>query len=119
MTYEDIVKIRKTFFTGSFAKEHSRLFGWKKITAEDVTFYSNGEIVTDPKELEKRKAEYREEQKAGHISYEYVGGNVLPKEYFDIIDVRGERYTFLDFWEGKRKIFTPLPEEGKIRRLIR
>ena len=53
LTFEDIMKIRKTFFTGRFAKDNCQLFGWKETMAEDVTFYTNGVEVNNPKELEK------------------------------------------------------------------
>ena len=39
LTFEDIMKIRKIFFTGRFAKDHCQLFGCRETMAEDVTFY--------------------------------------------------------------------------------
>lgn len=42
LTFEDILKIRNTFFTGRFAKDNCELFGWKETMAEDVTFYAYG-----------------------------------------------------------------------------
>ena len=65
LTHEDIINIRKTFFTGRFAKDHSRLFGWREISAEDMTFLRNGKIVTDPKELEREELNIEEAKKRG------------------------------------------------------
>ena len=36
---EDLIRIRHTFFTGRFAKDHCELFGYKETMAEDLTFY--------------------------------------------------------------------------------
>ena len=109
LTFEDILKIKKTFFTGKFAKDNCELFGWKETMAEDVTFYAYGKEVTDSKELEKRKSQFRAEQQAGHRSFTKISEHVLPREYWDILD---------DIeWHEKIDAFEPLKEEGHIKKL--
>ena len=58
LTFEDIVKIRKTFFTGRFSKDNCQLFGYKEIMAEDVTFYEGNKVVTDLLQIEELKKLY-------------------------------------------------------------
>ena len=81
LTFEDIMKIRKIFFTGRFAKDHCQLFGLRETMAEDVTFYANGEEVTNPKELERRRRQFRAEQQVGHRMFSGVSESPLPREY--------------------------------------
>lgn len=120
LTYEDIMKIRKTFFTGKFAKDNCELFGWKETMAEDVTFYSYGKEVTDPKELKMRRDEFRNLQQAGHRSFTGVFESKLPKEYFDVLDDRGDN-TLMDAiqWHEKMNAFTPHKQEGPVKKLTR
>lgn len=121
LTYEDIMKIRKTFFTGRFAKDNCQLFGWKETMAEDLTFYTNGQEVTDPRELEKRRRQFRAEQQAGHRMFSGVSESSLPREYWDILDDRGDN-TLMDVIAGfdeKMNAFAPHKEEGPVKRLKR
>ncbi len=120
LTYEDIVRIRKTFFTGKFAMDHCELFGWKETMAEDVTFYANGKEVTDPKELEQRRKEFRAMRKAGHRSFHGISESILPREYFHVLDTRGN-HTLMDViqWHEKMDAFAPHKQEGPIKKLTR
>lgn len=121
LTYEDIKKIRKTFFTGRFAKDNCELFGWKETIAEDVTFFNAyGKKVTNPKELERKRKKFRAEQAAGHRAFFGVSENVLPREYFDILDDRGDN-TLMDSieWKEKMNAFAPNKQEGPIKKLSR
>ena len=121
LTYEDIMKIRKTFFTGRFAQDNCQLFGWKETMAEDLTFYTNGQEVTDPRELEKRRRQFRAEQQAGHRMFSGVSESSLPREYWDILDDRGDN-TLMDVIAGfdeKMNAFAPHKEEGPVKRLKR
>lgn len=120
LTYEDIVNIRKTFFTGRFAKDNCELFGFKETMAEDVTFYINDTEVTDPKQLEELREEFRARQKAGHRSFSGIGENVLPREYWDVLDNRGDNTLSEAIeWHEKMNAFAPHKEEGPIRKLSR
>lgn len=121
LTYEDIMKIRKTFFTGRFAKDNCQLFGWKETMAEDLTFYINGEVVTNPRELERSRRQFRAEQQAGHRTFTGVSESPLPREYWDILDGRGDN-SFMDViegWNEKMNAFAPHKEEGPVKRLKR
>lgn len=120
LTYEDLIEIRKRFFTGRFGMDNCELFGWKETMAEDVTFYVNGEKVTDPKELEKHRRAFRANQEAGHRSFSGVTEHVLPREYFDILDERGDSDLLEALeWHKKMNAFAPDKKEGKIKRLSR
>ena len=121
LTFEDIMKIRKIFFTGRFAKDHCQLFGWRETMAEDVTFYANGEEVTNPKELERRRRQFRAEQQVGHRMLSGVSESPLPREYWDVLDDRGDN-TLIDVierWDEKINAFAPHKQEGPIKKLTR
>ena len=121
LTFEDIMKIRKTFFTGRFAKDNCQLFGWKEIMAEDVTFYANGVEVTNPRELERRRRQFRAEQQAGDRMFSGVSESPLPREYWDVLDDRGDN-TLMDVierWDEKMNAFAPHKQEGPVKRLKR
>lgn len=102
------MKIRKTFFTGRFAKDNCELFGFKETMAEDLEFYSFGKEITDPKELEKRRRRFRAEQAAGQRSFSGIFESVLPKEYWDILDKMGDK-TLMEVITSNEKMnaFTP------------
>lgn len=118
LTFEDILEIRKKFFTGRFAKDNCELFGYRETMAEDVTFFAYGKEVTDPKELERRRREFRALQQAGHRSFSGIYEHVLPSEYWDVLDDRGDN-SLIDAinWHEKMNAFTPAIEEGPIKRL--
>lgn len=120
LTYEDIMKIRKTFFTGRFAKDNCELFGWKETMAGDITFYRNGKKITDAKELEKERRKFRADQEAGHRSFTGIYESVLPKEYFDVLDSLGDNTlkSALE-WHEKMNAFAPSEHEGPIKKLKR
>lgn len=120
LSYEDIINIRKTFFSGHFAMDNCELFGWKETMAEDITFYVNGQKVSDPKKLEKLRNEYRRNQGLGHRSFSGIQDSVLSREYFDILDERGDN-SLLDAieWHERMNAFKPNRKEGKIKKLSR
>lgn len=121
LTYEDILRIRKTFFTGRFAKDNCELFGLKETMAEDTTFYAyGGQKVTDPKELEKCRNQFKRDQQAGFRSFSGGNEGVLPKEYWDVLDDRGD-HTLIEALEFNVKMnaFAPHKQEGPIRKLTR
>lgn len=121
LTYEDIIRIRKTFFTGRFAKDHCELFGWKESKPEDMTYYKNGVEITELKELRRCIAQERRSQKSGHRSFGTISESVLPREYWNILDDRGD-HTLRDViegWSERMNAFTPPKEEGPIKKLTR
>ena len=121
LTYEDIIKIRRTFFTGNFAKNNCELFGYKETMAEDLTFYDKGKKVTNPIALAKRRMQYRLDQLAGHRMFSGVAESPLPSEYWDVLDERGNN-SFMDViegWDEKMNAFAPHKEEGPVKRLKR
>ena len=120
LTYEDVIAIRKKFFKGRFAKDNCKLFGYKETIAEDVTFYTNGEEVTNPKELERLRKQFRAEQKAGHRMFSKIGDGPLPREYFHALDDLGDN-TLIDAiqWHKKMNAFAPPKQEGPIKKLTR
>jgi len=121
LTYEDIIKIRRTFFTGNFAKNNCELFGYKETMAEDLTFYDKGKKVTNPIALAKRRMQYRLDQLAGHRMFSGVAESTLPSEYWDVLDERGNN-SFMDViegWDEKMNAFAPHKEEDPVKRLKR
>ena len=121
LRFEDIMKIRKTFFTGRFAKDNCQLFGYRETMAEDVTFYKNGEEITNPRELERSRRRFRLEQKAGHRMFSGVFESPLPSEYWNILDDRGDNSfkDVLEGWNEKMNAFVPDKLEGPIKKLSR
>ena len=121
LTYEDIMKIRRTFFTGNFAKKNCELFGYKETMAEDLTFYDKGKKVTNPIALAKRRMQYRLDQLTGHRMFSGVSDSPLPSEYYDVLDDRGNN-SFMDVvegWDEKMNAFAPHKEEGPVKKLKR
>lgn len=121
LTYEDIMRIRKTFFTGRFAKDNCELFGWKEFQPEDWTYYDeNGDEITDPKKLKRRIAQEKRDQQAGHRSFFGISESVLPREYWDVLDKMGDN-TLMDAiqWHEKMNAFAPNKQEGPIKKLKR
>lgn len=120
LTFEDIMRIRKTFFTGRFAMDNCELFGWKETKPEDWTYYKNGVEVTDPKELKRRIAQERRSQQAGHRSFTGVSESVLPREYWDVLDKMGDNDLMHAIkWNEKMNAFAPDKQEGPIKKLTR
>lgn len=121
LTYQDIINIRKTFFSGKFAKDNCKLFGMKEIMAEELNFYINDELVTDPKEIEKCRKNYRRGQRLGHREFEKIPKCTLPREYYDILNNRGDRIyrDLYEEWDRSVNAFLPHRIEGKIRKLTR
>lgn len=121
LTYEDIMKIRKIFFTGRFAKDYCELFGYRETMAEDLTFYNNGQVVTNTKELEKLRRKFRRDQQLGHRSFSGVSEGSLPREYFRILDDRGDN-SLMDVINGfdeRINAFKPHKQENLVRKLKR
>lgn len=120
LTFEDIIRIRKTFFTGSFAKDNCELFGWKEIKPEDWTYYQNGVKITDSKKLKRRIAQERKSQQAGNRSFIGISERVLSREYWDVLDKMGDNdLTHAIEWNEKINAFTPDKQEGTVKKLRR
>lgn len=100
LTFEEIKKIRNTFFTGRFAMDNCELFGYK--------------------EIKRGIAEERKLQQAENRSFEGVKESVLPNEYFDVLDKMGDN-NIMDAikWHEKVNAFAPPIQEGLIKKLKR
>lgn len=119
-SFEDIMWIRRTFFTGRFAKDHCRLFGYKETMADDLIFYCNGEKVDAGVEVDRIKRAFRADQDAGRRIFSETPDGVLPREYFGVLDERGDN-TFIEAIQGygKMNAFAPYKEEGPVKKLTR
>lgn len=120
LTFEDIIKIRKTFFTDRFTRDNCELFGWKEVKPEDMTYYINGVKVTDSKKLTRLIAQQRKSQQAGHRFFFGVSESVLPREYWDVLDEMGDndlRHAIK--WHKKMNAFKPSKEEVQVKKLTR
>lgn len=121
LTYKDIIKIRKTFFSGKFAYDNCELFGRKEMKPEDWTYYSHGIEITDPKKIKKCIAYERILQLLGHRSFGSTGKNILPREYFDVLNNRRDSTLTecLTYDHEKLDAFAPHKHEEKIKKLSR
>lgn len=120
LTFEDIMRIRKTFFTGRFAMNNCELFGWKEIKPEDYTYYKNGIEITDHKELKRRIAQERRSQQAGHRSFSAISESVLPREYWYLLDKLGDNTLIEAIQKHKRmNAFAPHKQEGPVKKLTK
>lgn len=120
LTYEDIIKIRKTFFTGRFAQDNCELFGFKETMAEDLTYYKNGkEVVGLKRKL--RMLQYRIEQLAGYRMFSSISNYPLERKYSNILDGLGDNSLsdILGGWEDKINTFAPHKKEGNVKKLTR
>lgn len=110
LTYEDIVKIRKTFFTGRFGMDNCKLFGMEEIIPSDFEPKMDGILVTDENEiyeLYKKSVTLGSQRKFGSIS-----SYVLPPKLMNILDEMGSTY------DG-RNPFVPSKAEQNVKKLTR
>ncbi len=114
LTYEDIMKIRRTFFTGRFGKDNSKLFGMEEFIPS--RFMPN---ITDP---DKRYKLYKKSVRLGsERQFGSISTNELPRELMNILDERGNHSLMDVIYDFDEKIdaFTPHQEEGPVKRLKR
>ena len=108
LTIEDIIEIRKTFFTGRFGMDNSRLFGMEEFIPD--CFQPN---IIDPNE---RYELYKKSVSLGsERHFVSIPTNDLPRELRRLLDERGKStygHTFDDS-------FKPSKEEGPIKKLTR
>ncbi len=120
LTFEDIMRIRKTFFTGKFAMDNCELFGWKEIQPEDWTYYKKGIKIIDPEELKRIIAQEIRVQQAGHRLFTGIPESVLPREYFDVLDKMGDNDLMHALKRHeKMNTFAPHKQEGPVKKLTR
>lgn len=120
LTFEDIMRIRKTFFTGRFAMDNCELFGWKEYQPEDCRYSENGVEITDPKKLKKIIAREKRAQRAGQRAFSGIYESVLPEEYWHVLDKMGDNTLMHAIqWHEKMNAFAPHKQEGPIRKLTR
>ena len=108
LTFEDIIRIRKTFFTGRFGMDHCELFGMKEFIPASFQPRKKGVLVTDKKqiyELYKKSVVLGSERQFGSVS-----SSILPHEFMDILDDRGREY-------GVKDPFAPSQKEQNVKRL--
>lgn len=96
LSYNDIVRIRETFFSGRFAKDNCELFGFSEMTFDRELSSKNMRFVKN-------------------------GDNLLLSNYFDVLDYMGDNSLFdvIGFWHGRINAFAPEKREGRIKKLKR
>lgn len=104
LTYQDIIRIKKTFLNGSFAMDNCELFGYKETKPEDYIYCENGVEITDIKELKRRISQQKQ---TGSRSFSGISESILPEEYWDVLN----NHTI--------DSFNPHKQEGAIRKLTR
>lgn len=119
LSYKDILRIRRKFFTGHFAMDNCELFGWDETKPKDLEFYSEGQKISDPKKLLELRNQFEAERQAGHRLFGKATTGILPDDYW-VIDDLGDK-TLLDaiHWHEKMNAFAPHKEEGMVRKLKR
>ena len=116
--YDDVLKIRKQFFDGSFAKKNAELFGFKPVMAEDLVFYKYGEVIEDSKRLEKARRQYERDHRGDNRRFRAVKDGPLPREFFEKLDDFGDLSLVQALlWHEKRDVFIPSNKDGKIKKL--
>lgn len=121
LTYDDIQKIRKTFFSSKFAMDNCELFGMKEVYPGEWKYYKDDVEISDPKKLKKYIAEERKERLMGCRSFVSINEGLLPTEYWHILNQFRDN-TFIDVVQGacnRMDSFAPHSHEGKIKRLTR
>lgn len=110
LTFEDIMRIRKIFFTGRFGMDNSKLFGMKEFIPDDFKAYIQDS--DERYELYKKSLNLGSERQFGSIPE-----NQLPRELMGILDERGKGSQYHLF--GVKDAFKPSKEEGPIKKLTR
>ncbi len=121
LTYEDIVKIRKRFFTGHFAMDNCELFGWKESMPQDFTYYKNGEQITNPAKLRLIQLKQEISRRMGHRMFSGVEHAELDRRLWDILDKMGDNSIMdvLNGFDERLDAFKPHKEEVNVFRLTR
>lgn len=121
LTYEDIIKIRKFFFSSKFIYANCQLFGYKEMELDDWIFYKNDIEITKPSEVKKCLAYIRWQRICGHRTFTSIGEGILPRNYFEILNNRRDSGLIEYFSHEYEKIdaFAPHKNEGKIKKLTR
>ncbi len=112
LTYQDLAKIRATFFNGTFAKNHCELFGYRELPKEEIPCYGD-KIMTEQEGLE-----YCYESRWSRRVFERAHQGPLSSIYWKVLEERGDN----DFQDAllnhkKTDAFLPDKEEGHIKKL--
>lgn len=120
LSFEDIVKIRKTFFDGKFVFDNCELFGKRELKPDDYIYYRNGIEITNSIVLKALIFERMLIQKLfNNKKFSGISEHSLPREYWDILRVMGNN-SLRDVYYGFAKridSFIPDKHEGKIKKL--
>lgn len=121
LTYEDIVKIRKRFFTGHFAMDNCELFGWKECMPQDFTYYKNGEQITNPAKLRLIQLKQELSRRMGHRMFSGVEHTELDRRLWDVLNKMGDNSIMdvLNGFEDRLNAFKPHKEEVNVFKLTR
>lgn len=121
LTYQDILKIRRTFFSEKFLRDNCELFGYREINPEEMTYYKHDIEITDPKKIKKCITYYKRKQLLGCRDYCSIKENVLPREYWHILSERRDSAFMEQFSRNNKKAnaFKPYKREVKVKKLSR
>lgn len=121
LTYEDIVEIRKRFFSSKFVYRNCEIFGYEESDPKNWTFYKYGIEITDPKKIKKCIAYYKRKQLFGCKSFSYIDEHILPREYWGVLNDRKDSTLIevLSYDHERLDAFAPHKHEGKIKKLKR
>lgn len=120
LNYDDILKIRKRFFDGDFARENSILFGYKPVRAKDLYWHKHGEIVRNPFIIKQLCLKYEWEHRGDNRRYHTIDDVKIPREYFNVLDEYGDISLVQAFLcRRSSDVFVPDKKEGKVKKLSR
>lgn len=129
--YEDVKRIRREYFNGSFPIEHSYDFGLIESDLKSLVFYDGkGNLVSDPKIIKECQRRIKIQEMLG-LRSDFItdpeiielcrefGGSVLDPKFFEILKSNGDKGLFevLYGYEERMNAFKPHKAEGPIRTL--
>jgi hypothetical protein len=119
--YEQVMEIRKRFFTGHFAMDNCELFGWKESMPQDFTYYKNGEQITNPAKLRLIQLKQEISRRMGHRMFSGVEHAELDRRLWDILDKMGDNSIMdvLNGFDERMNAFKPHKEEVNVFKLTR
>ena len=121
LNYEQIMEIRRRFFSGHFAQDNCELFGWKESMPQDWTYYIKDKEVTNPLRLRWIYFKKEIERKMGHRSFSGINGAVLDEKLWEVLDKMGDNsiWDVLFRYDEQMNAFKPHKEEQHVFKLTR
>ena len=121
LNIDDLIRIRKTFFTGRFAKDNCTLFGYREVKADKMRFFLDGKEVKDEIALHEEREKFNLKHGLGNRIFVEAEEGPFSRELFKLIDSFGDERS-MDLGVSfvlKKDAFMPHYSEGPIKKLKR